>query len=362
MRMGAANLLEKPVAPQVLTDVVERVLGGRAAVAERDRLRDELSLLRAGPVIGKSRAIRLVLEHVERVASAPRSTALITGESGVGKELVARAVHERSARADGPFVALNCAALAEHLLEAELFGYAPGAFTGGSPRGAEGLVHAADGGSLFLDEVGELAPTLQAKLLRVLQERTYRKVGGHADLPMDARVIASTNRDLVAMVEEGTFREDLYYRLNVLSICVPPLRERPADIAPIATHFLARFGEELGRAFTGFSEAAMERLRAHPWPGNVRELKNTVERSAILAEKGLLRPEHLGLDRVDAGRRSASGPHLPLASWRLKSMEEALIRRVIDVCEGNRSLAARELGINRTTLYNKLRSYGIEGS
>ena len=311
-------------------------------------------------MVGRSRLLQRTLRHVERAAATPRTTVLITGESGVGKELVARAVHERSARADGPFVALNCAALAENLLEAELFGYEPGAFTGGNPKGRRGLVAAAEGGSLFLDEVGELAPELQAKLLRVLQERAYRRVGGDVDHPIDVRFVASTNRDLVAMVEEGAFREDLYYRLNVLSIVVPPLRERPEDIEPIATHFLARFGEELERRFTGFSEAAMERLRGHPWPGNVRELKNTVERASILAQAGEVLPDHLGL--TVGSPKSAGAPgrvDLPLVDWTLRHMEEALIRRVLDECAGNRSRAARELGINRTTLYNKLRSYGI---
>ena len=360
MQLGAANLLEKPVEPDILRDVLARVLAARSVRAERDRLRDELARLRAGPVIGRSPAIRRVLEHVARIAGTPRTTALVTGESGVGKELVARAIHEGSARAEGPFVAVNCAAFSEGLLEAELFGYEPGAFTGGDPAGRDGLIAAADGGTLLLDEIGELAPALQAKLLRVLQERTYRRVGGSVDLPMDARVVASTNRNLVAMVEEGGFREDLYYRLNVLSIHVPPLRERPEDIAPIATHFLARFAEELGRDFTGFSEAAMEALVRYPWPGNVRELKNAVERAAILAERGLVRPEHLSLPAASTPAAPLGGSTLPLETWSLRRMEEVLIRRALVEFKGNRSQVARELGINRTTLYNKLKAYRIE--
>tara|TARA_R110002126_G_scaffold177860_1_gene326842 strand:+ start:1053 stop:2408 length:1356 start_codon:yes stop_codon:yes gene_type:complete len=359
MRLGADNLLEKPFGGEELQDVVERVLAGRNVREERDRLRDELAGLRSSAVVGRSRGIRAVMDQVQKVAATPRTTVLIHGESGVGKELVARAVHDNSSRAKGPFIALNCAAIAETLIEAELFGYEPGAFTGGDPKGRDGLLHAADGGTLLLDEVGELAPALQAKLLRVLQERTYRRVGGSADLPVDARILASTNRDLAVMVEERTFREDLFYRLNVLSIVVPPLRERKDDIAPIATHYLARFGEELARDFTGFSEAAMERLRAHPWPGNVRELRNTVERAAIQAEEGLVRPQHLGLDGERTGAAGGDGA-LPLTSSKLKDMEEVLIRRVLDTCEGNRSHAARELGINRTTLYAKLKTYAID--
>ena len=360
MQMGAANLLEKPVEPETLRGVMDRVLASRAVWSERDRLRDELSVLRSGPIIGRSRDIRRVLEHVDRIAATPRTTALVTGESGVGKELVARAIHERSDRKDGPFVPINCAAIAENLLEAELFGYEPGAFTGGDPAGKEGLVAAAEEGTLFLDEVGELAPTLQAKLLRVLQERCYRRVGGTIDLAMDVRIVASTNRELVRMVDEGTFREDLFYRLNVLSVHVPPLRERPDDIAPIATHFLSRFAGELSRAFTGFSEAAMARFRDYAWPGNVRELKNAVERAAILANDGLITPEHLSLASVSKTGNAASGRQLPLDDWSLKTMEESLIRQALDEFEGNRSRVARELGINRTTLYNKLRVYGID--
>jgi len=362
MQLGAANLLQKPVEPDVLRDVLARVIGSRVVRAERDRLRDELARLRAGPVIGRSASIRRVLDQVGRVAGTPRTTALVTGESGVGKELVARAIHERSARAERPFVAVNCAAISEGLLEAELFGYEPGAFTGGDPAGRDGLLAAAEGGTLMLDEVGEMDPAMQVKLLRVLQERTYRRVGGAVDLPMDLRVVAATNRDLAVMVEEGGFREDLYYRLNVLSIHVPPLRERPEDVAPIATHFLARFAEELGRDYTGFSDVAMERLQQHPWPGNVRELKNAVERAAIQVEEGLIRPEHLSLPQEGAHAPLDNGSALPLEGWNLRGMEESLIRRALTEFNGNRSQVARELGINRTTLYNKLKVYGIEGS
>jgi len=359
MRLGADNLLEKPVDSPDLRKVIERILVGRGVRAERDRLRRELAELRPGHVIGNSRAMQRVFEHVERVAQAPKSTVLITGESGVGKELIARAVHERSNRAQEPFVAINCAALAENLLEAELFGYEPGAFTGGNPKGHRGLIASAGSGTVFLDEIGELAPALQAKLLRVLQERTYRRVGGNDDLVMDARIVAATNRDLVSMAEEGSFREDLYYRLNVLSIVVPPLRERPEDIAPIAIHFLARFGEDLGRTYTGFSEAAMDRLRTYAWPGNVRELRNTIERAALFAGGGLIRPEQLHLEPRAALVSPAKGPTLPLPSFKIKDVERTLIEKVVNDCAGNRSLAARQLGINRTTLYNKLKDYGL---
>jgi two-component system, NtrC family, response regulator AtoC len=358
MRLGATNLLEKPIEQSELQEVLEATLAQRAGGIGRPR--QEALETRSGPVVGDSPAIRRVLHHVERVAATPRTTILVTGESGVGKELVARAVHEHSARSAGPFVAVNCAALSEGLLEAELFGYEAGAFTGGNARGAEGLVRAAEGGTLFLDEIGELALPLQSKLLRVLQERAYRKVGGTEDLPMDARIVAATNRDLVEMVEEGSFREDLFYRVNVLSIHVPPLRERKSDIALMARHFLAEIAAELGRPALEYSEAAIERLENAPWPGNVRELRNGVERAAILAESRIL-PEHL-VATTEGRPEPALGvlPDVEPGDMKLKSLEEAHIRRVIAQCTGNRSKAARELGINRTTLYNKMRQYGIE--
>ena len=309
-------------------------------------------------ILGRSPAIRRVLTHVERVARAPRTTVLITGESGVGKELVARAVHDQSERAQAPFVALNCAAFAEGLLEAELFGYEPGAFTGGNPKGHDGLLASAEDGTLLLDEIGELDPKLQAKLLRVLQERTFRRVGGNRDLPFRARVLASTHRDLLAMVDEGSFREDLYYRLNVLTIHVPPLRERPEDVDLIADAWLRTLASQLGREALALSPSATSRLQAHPFPGNVRELKNALERAAVLSTCDTIEPEHLALDSRTS---SASGPALTRGrgSWNLKRVEEEVIRHVLSECGGNRSQTARELGINRATLYNKLRSYGI---
>lgn len=365
MKLGATTVLEKPVDPPTLREALERALEGRSIRSERDRLRQEVAQLRSGPIVGGSGAIRQVLEHVERVAATPRSTVLVTGESGVGKELVARAIHERSDRAEGPFVALNCAALAEGLLEAELFGYEPGAFTGGDPKGREGLIAAARGGTLFLDELGELDAGLQAKLLRVLQERTFRRVGAALDQPMDARIVASTNRDLAEMVEAGTFREDLFYRLNVFMIVVPPLRSRPEDVTLLAHHFLGTFAEELRRPFTGFDAAALAKLEAHAWPGNVRELRNAVERAAILTPGGAIPEAAVTLGSPAAGRDpGAGGAGLPIgalgeADLSLERMEAALIRRALNVTRGNKGRAARALGIHRSTLYKKLETYGI---
>jgi len=377
MQEGAANVLEKPVDPPTLRKALDRVLEIRLVRAERDRLRDEVAELRSGPIIGHSSAIRIVLEHIARVAGTPHSTVLVAGDSGVGKELVARAIHEQSARAKGPFVALNCAALSEGLLEAELFGYEPGAFTGGDPRGRDGLIAAAKGGTLLLDEIGELDIGLQAKLLRVLQERTYRRVGGTRDLTLDARVVAATNRDLFGAVSEGRFREDLYYRLNVLSIDVPPLRERPEDVPLLARYFLDRIALELRRTFTGIDDSALEVLVRYPWPGNVRELRNTIERAAILAQEGVILPEHIALDdrhrllRAPQQESQHRPPREPVfdaehvlaaahpSDLRIDRMEATLIRRALEVHEGNKQKAADALGIHRSTLYKKLEAYEI---
>ena len=360
MRAGAADFLEKPVHRDLIEGVLERVFRGRALARERDLLRGEVARLRSGPIIGRSREIEQVLDQIQRVASTPRTTVLIGGESGVGKELVARAIHENSARADGPFVALNCAALAENLLEAELFGYESGAFSGAHPKGREGLVSSANGGSLFLDEIGELALELQAKLLRVLQERVYRRVGGTEDRATDVRFIASTNRDLAGMVEAGQFREDLFYRLNVLSIVVPALRERREDVPLLAEHFLAQLSGEFGRDFAGLEPEALAALQAHPWKGNVRELRNAIERGALHSTGDTIAAADLGLA---PGPRRLGGDdlQLELPDFNLRKMEEALIRRALVETQGNRSRTARLLGVNRTTLYNKLRGYEIEG-
>lgn len=298
---------------------------------------------------------------VERVAAAPRTTVLITGESGVGKELVARAIHGRSARKDKPFVAVNCAGLGEGLLEAELFGYASGAFTGALPGGHEGLFSAAQGGSILLDEIGELDLALQARLLRVLQERTYRPVGSNVDRSMDVRILAATNRELGRMVSDGRFREDLYYRLNVLSIRVPALRDRHEDLMPLARRFVVDLADEMGCSPLGFTDSALKRLARHSWPGNVRELRNVLERAVLSARNGTIDVDHLGLDETMPAQASQGGNGLllPVFDRSLRNVERALIERVLSETSGNRSHAARLLGVNRATLYNKLRTYGI---
>jgi two-component system response regulator FlrC len=298
------------------------------------------------------------------------------GESGVGKELVARGIHERSSRSGKKFIAINCAALSEHLLEAELFGYEKGAFTGADSKGKAGLFEAADGGTMFLDEVGEMPLTLQTKLLRVLQERRFRRVGGLEDIEVDVRVVAATNRDLRAEVVRGTFRKDLYYRLRVVPITVPPLRERVEDILPLAQHLLAKLGPELGRPDVTFGAKAIEAMQAYTWPGNVRELVNAVERALISANGNEIEPDHLMLDEeldrdledeapsssTVSGAPAIVQPRLPTGSIvltpgqrNLAEVEALLIRKALEESGGQKSRAAEMLGINRTTLYNKLK-------
>ncbi len=359
LRRGAVDFLEKPVDRVMIEGVLERVQRGLAVARERDLLRGEVARLRSGPIIGNSRGVSRVADQIRRVASTPRTTVLVTGEPGVGKELVARAIHEQSARSGGPFVALNCAVRSQERLEAELFGHVPGALGGADSQGSGGLVAAAEGGTLFLDEVGELGPELQAKLLKVLQDRSFRRVGGSEEQRTEVRFVASTHRDLAQRVEAGSYREDLFYRLNVLSIDVPPLRERREDVPELALHFLERFRRELGRDLSGFEPAALEALAAHPWRGNVRELRNAVERGAMRASGGEVRLVDLALEDDPP----AAGPAevgLELESYSLREMEERLIRRALEDSQGNRSRTARLLGVNRTTLYNKLRTYQIE--
>ena len=293
----------------------------------------------------------------------PDTTVLVTGQSGTGKELVARCVHERSVRRHGPFVAVNCAALTENLLEAELFGYEPGAFTGAARDGKDGLFAVASGGTLFLDEIGEMEKSLQAKLLRVLQERTFRKVGGVQDLTADVRIVASTNRALRAEVEVGNFREDLFYRLNVMTIDVPRLSARSEDIPLLSHFFLDQFGRQMGKALSGFTEEATETLCEYEWPGNVRELKNAIEHAAIICPGGMIDECHLpsftggSIDGSDNISRHAL--MLDLGDRSIRALEGQLVERVLEDTRWNISKAASILGINRTTLYNKIRLHGL---
>jgi transcriptional regulator with GAF, ATPase, and Fis domain len=313
-------------------------------------------------VIGESAQWREVLKKATQVAGT-EATVLLLGESGTGKEVVARFIHRGSARRDRPFVALNCAALPEHLLEAELFGFEAGAFTG-AMKAKPGQIEQAAGGVLFLDEIGEMTITAQAKFLRVLQEREFQRLGGNRVLRADIRMIAATNRDLHKAIERESFREDLYYRLNVFELRVPPLRERPDDILPLADAFTADIGRSLGVPPAGISLEARQALVEYHWPGNVRELRNLLERAAILAEGGLIVSEHLAFTPrtmpaapVPAGRPEDSGSS---ASSHVSTVEHAMIKRALEEARFNKSIAAKKLGLTRAQLYTRLRRYGLE--
>ncbi|HQR44453.1 MAG TPA: sigma-54-dependent Fis family transcriptional regulator [Thermoanaerobaculia bacterium] len=317
-----------------------------------------------GRIVAESKAWKDVMLQAAKVAPTD-TTVLLLGESGTGKEVVARAIHRASPRAAGPFSAINCAALPEQLLESELFGYERGAFTGAvNPR--PGRLELAAGGILFLDEVGETSPAVQAKLLRVLQEREFQRLGGARVLKADVRIVAATNRDLKQAIRRGEFREDLYYRLHVFEITLPPLRERREDILPLTEVFLAEVGPAIGRPVPGISREARELLLAYPWPGNVRELRNALERAAILCEGGLVTAAHLPIS-VSRGEVPLSpGPaagisaaSLPPSGVDLEAIEKAWVAAAIERSGGNKSRAARLLGLTRAQLYSRLEKYGL---
>ncbi|MFP2962490.1 sigma-54-dependent transcriptional regulator [Myxococcus sp. 1LA] len=356
MKAGAFDYLLKPVgSPAELRLTVARALERRALLNWKTEARQsagEVELSWGAP------AMAPVVEALRKVAPT-QATVLLVGESGTGKEVTARALHQWSERADGPFVAVNCAALTETLLESELFGHEKGAFTGAVAQ-RRGRIELAQGGTFFLDEVGELKAELQAKLLRVLQERRFERVGGTRTLEADVRWVAATNRDLKGMMSRGEFREDLYHRLAVFPIRLPSLRERREDLRPLAELLLRRIGDELGRPGLRLSPEAVARLEAFAWPGNVRELRNALERAAILADGPVVEPKHLWLDPTGAAGPAAEvsvleGGRLP--GMTLEELERRAIEQAIADEAGNRKRAAQRLGIGLRTLYDKLRRY-----
>jgi len=362
MRRGVVDVVEKPAYGERVASILNGALEERRALDKGGRPAPSVDQLSRPPIVGSSPELSEILDQVARVAATPGTTVLIQGESGTGKELVARAIHFDGARSRKPFMAINCAALNESILEAELFGYEKGAFTGATSTGKKGLIEAADGGTVFLDEIGEMSPSLQAKLLRVLQENSFKRVGGVQDVSVDIRIIAATNRDLWDDVSKGRFRKDLYFRLNVMPIRVPSLRERVSDISELAAHFLERFAESLRKPIQGLSDAAERMLVEHAWPGNIRELRNVCEYAVIVCDGSLIEPRHLALsdvDHVSDPQVDANGSVLPIKDWSIRSMEEELIRMVLEETRFNITRAARELGINRSTLYNKMRDYGM---
>jgi transcriptional regulator with GAF, ATPase, and Fis domain len=339
----------------------------RRAVAAQDRatqleervqaLVHELETRSPHRALGRSRKWRDVLGHATKVAPTD-TTVLLSGESGTGKEVVARFIHRGSARRDGPFVALNCAALPEQLLESELFGHEKGAFTG-ALAARPGRIEQAAGGVLFLDEVGEMSPAVQAKFLRVLQEREYQRLGGNRGLKADVRVLAATNRNLKNAIAQASFREDLYYRLAVFEIALPPLRERAEDIPLLAAAFLEELGRSVGRPAAGVSEEVRHTLTAYPWPGNVRELRNALERAIILCEGGLITSEHLPIGIAAGGHAEPSGAGAATAAPRAGATERERILQALARAGNNQSKAARLLGLTRAQIRSRIAKHGI---
>ena len=363
MKDGAYDFLTKPFRREQLIKLIDKALERRDLIEQNRALKKQLEDLRAkGQMIGASPSWRRMLTLVEQTADSS-ATILIQGESGTGKELVARTIHERSARRNGPFVAVNCAALPETLLESELFGYEKGAFTGAAAR-KEGRFELANGGTLFLDEVGDLSLVTQPKILRVLQEGEFERLGGTRTLQVDVRIVAATNQDVAAMVKEKRFREDLYYRLNVITIRVPPLREHPEDIRVLAQHYLRVYGAKNGRKLEGFTGEAIDRLEAYAWPGNVRELENLIERSVLLARKDRIDAEDLP-EEVMGVKRPPRDAILELIGTPLADIEQRLLVETLRITGGNKTQAAKLLGIDVRTVARKLERRGddlAEGS
>ena len=352
MKDGAYDFLTKPFRREQLIKLIDKALERRDLIEQNRALKKQLEDLRAkGQMIGASPSWRRMLTLVEQTADSS-ATILIQGESGTGKELVARTIHERSARRNGPFIAVNCAALPETLLESELFGYERGAFTGAAGR-KEGRFELAHGGTLFLDEVGDLSLVTQPKILRVLQQGEFERLGGTRTLQVDVRIVAATNQDVAEMVKEKRFREDLYYRLNVITIRVPPLRERPEDIRVLAQHYLRVYAAKNGRKLEGFTGEAIDRLEAYAWPGNVRELENLIERSVLLARKDRIDAEDLP-EEVMGVKRPPRDAILELIGTPLADIERRLLDETLRITGGNKTQAAKLLGIDVRTVARKL--------
>lgn len=358
MKSGAYDYLTKPVDPDDLVLTLQKA-------CERRQLRRQVAYLKKevaqeaglGHIVAVSPEMRQIMTLVQQLAQND-ATVLIEGDSGTGKELMAKYIHHSGRRAGGPFVAVNCGALPENLLESELFGHVRGSFTG-AIKDKKGLFEVADGGTLLLDEIGETSPSFQVKLLRILEDGTFRRVGGTTERRVNVRIIAASNKDLGRLVQENHFRRDLYYRLKVIPIYLPPLRKRKADIRPLAEHFVAYYTHHMGRKESSLSAEAIERLEAHIWPGNVRELENAIERALIFCQGQEVQPADLPLEACTPPIEEFG--HLDITDdLSLEAMEQAHIRRVLEHCQWNRSRAARELSIGYNTLWRKMKKYGLK--
>jgi DNA-binding NtrC family response regulator len=367
MKLGAFDYLTKPVNLDELTVIVNKALETTSLRREVRRLRREQREVHGTMrLIGSSPAMLEVMELVEKVCASQATTVLLEGDSGTGKNVVAKAIHYGSPRAERPFVNITCSALTETLLESELFGHERGAFTDAKTQ-KKGLLEVADGGTAFLDEIGEMGMAMQAKLLRFLEEKTFKRVGGTRDIEVDVRIIAATNRDLQQAVQQGRFREDLYYRLKVIPIRLPTLRERRDDIPLLMQHFLDHFNQEFHKNTRGVDPEAMERLTAYPWPGNIRELRNFVERVMILETKETIELQDLprGIQQGAQTRSSedvdetADAVSMPVGSMTLEEMEREAIVRALDQVSHNQVRAAKLLGISRDTLRYRMKKFGL---
>jgi DNA-binding NtrC family response regulator len=359
MKAGAVDFLPKPFSLDHLMTVVNKALELRTLRDENRQLREELSQrYQFDNIVGHSEAMREIFATVSRVAPT-RATVLLCGESGVGKDLFARAIHHHSPRSGKPFVKINCTALPENLMESELFGYEKGAFTGANTS-KPGKFEQADTGTVFLDEIGDVPPSVQVKLLRILQEREFERLGSNKTRHIDVRVLAATNVDLRAALEQGSFREDLYYRLNVLPINIPPLRERKEDIPFLVSYFVKKLSKDLESSVQSISDAAIQRLLEYHWPGNVRELENVLERSMVLANGPVLEVADIKLDTAPATRVSAAAGNFLPEGMTLDQYEQHVIREALNRANGNKSQAARLLGLTRNALRYRLSQMGIE--
>lgn len=359
MRNGAYDFLTKPVNLEHLSLLVKRALGRRELARKHRELQEEIGRLEkkksGGELLGKSAPMERMFDLIAQVAPT-KASVLITGESGTGKELVANALHSQSPRKDSPLIKVHCAALSESLLESELFGHEKGAFTGAANQ-RRGRFELADGGTIFLDEIGEIEPSVQIKILRVLQEKSFERVGGEKTVNVDVRLIAATNRDLKKEVEEGRFREDLYYRLNVVNLHLPPLRERVEDIPLLAALFLKSTARENGKEVEGFAPKASMQLSRYSWPGNVRELRNVIESAVVLTKGNYIAPQDLPAHL--STKRDDEGIFVPL-EIPMAEAEKIIIRANLNALEGNKSRTAEVLGIGRKTLHRKIIEFGID--
>jgi two-component system response regulator AtoC len=366
MKMGAYDYLVKPLEIEELEIIVEKALENLKLKKEVEELRKNyLKEFNVGNIIGESAAIKSAIEFANKVAKGYDTTVLIEGETGVGKEVIARTIQNRSARFDKPFMVINCGAISKDLVEAELFGYERGTFTGGLAEGKKGKLETADGGTLLLDEISELLPSAQVKLLRFLEEKEFFPVGGTQKRRVDIRIIAATNKSLEAECKAGRFREDLYYRLNVAKITIPPLRERRVDIIPLSLFFMNGFNEKFGKNFRGIEKRARQMLVDYPWRGNIRELRNAIERVILMEEGEEIQPAHLTFLCLTPPENSLQGalePGLQLSpdGVNLDDMIKGLIIQALQLSHGNRTRAARLLGLSRPTLIYRLEKYGIK--